>query len=117
MKDVCIRVPKYDNNIHFNPSTITRLVEDGYIIDHNTNPNTNLINIVKDQIETLEKLGLPATFVMIYDELWELWKDYPMEVRSYNVWSKGRKDGAKDGWNEAKDGWSEATAASCPPLY
>jgi len=54
---------------------------------------------------------------MIYDELWELWKDYPMEVRSYNVWSKGRKDGAKDGWNEAKDGWSEATAASCPPLY
>lgn len=61
-------------------STFPRVIEDGYCIDHRPEYPRELISVVKDQIIALEQQGLPATFVMLYDELWELWRNYPMEV-------------------------------------
>jgi hypothetical protein len=61
-------------------STFPRVIEDGYFRDHRPGYPRELISVVKDQIIALEQQGLPATFVMLYDELWELWRNYPMEV-------------------------------------
>jgi hypothetical protein len=61
-------------------STFPRVIEDGYFLDRRPEYPRELISVVKDQIIALEQQGLPATFVMLYDELWELWRNYPMEV-------------------------------------
>lgn len=49
-----------------------RLVEDGYVLVDKILEEQHLTAKLKDAITALHKRGYPATFVLLYDETWEL---------------------------------------------
>jgi hypothetical protein len=62
-------IPESESNWRRN-----RLISDGFVLVDD-GMNVDLVNALREGIESLHQLNLPASFILLYDETWQLARD------------------------------------------